>query len=472
MSGPDASYDAVVVGGGIAGLVAAARLSELGKRVAVLEKGTEDRYLCNTRYTGGTLHVAYQDVQLGEDELYELIRAATAGTANEAVARALARDARRAVKWLQGQGIRFVRGVMAHHSYVLAPPGRTRTRLEWEGRGGDVLLRTLGANIETRGGKVLRGMRARTLTMADGRCTGVTAEGTDGATHDFRAEAVVLADGGFSGNPELVGAHISKRPETLLKRGAGTGLGDGLLMAKAVGAATTGLDNFYGHLLSRDARTNDDLWPYPYLDNLVTASIAVDAEGRRFADEGQSGVFMANAVARLDDPLSATVIFDQAIWDGPGRTALIPVNPNIPKHGGTLHSAPTLDALAALAGLPAETLKATVTAYNEALARGDTASLAPPRRADLFKAHPIVNPPFHAIPVLAGITYTMGGIVIDEHSRVLNEAGDVIAGLFAAGTSTGGTEGGPTSGYTGGLIKGAVTGMRAAETIAGVPHAA
>ena len=65
----------------------------------------------------------------------------------------------------------------------------------------------------------------------------------------------------------------------------------------------------------------------------------------------------------------------------------------------------------------------------------------------------------------AGITYTMGGIVIDEFARVLDTGGSVIPGLFAAGTTTGGLEGGPAIGYVGGLVRSSVMGFRAAEKI-------
>src|SRR6202008_4790030 len=81
-----------------------------------------------------------------------------------------------------------------------------------------------------------------------------------------------------------------------------TATGDGLRMAQAVGAATVGMDCFYGHLLSRDAMTNERLWPRPYVDALAVAGILVDGAGRRVADEGEGGVYLANAVARLEDP--------------------------------------------------------------------------------------------------------------------------------------------------------------------------
>ena len=58
------TYDVVVVGGGIAGLSAASRAAELGLRVALLERGTGEQYLNNTRYSGGILHVAFRNVKI------------------------------------------------------------------------------------------------------------------------------------------------------------------------------------------------------------------------------------------------------------------------------------------------------------------------------------------------------------------------------------------------------------------------
>jgi len=61
----------------------------------------------------------------------------------------------------------------------------------------------------------------------------------------------------------------------------------------------------------------------------------------------------------------------------------------------------------------------------------------------------------------------MGGIAIDTHAGALDESGAPIPGLYAAGSSTGGAEGGPLAGYIGGLSKAVITGLRAAEHIAG-----
>ena len=80
--------------------------------------------------------------------------------------------------------------------------------------------------------------------------------------------------------------------------------------------------------------------------------------------------------------------------------------------------------------------------------------------------------PFRAIRLAAGITYTMGGIAIDGSSRVLDRSGHPIEGLFAAGATTGGLEGGATVGYVGGLVKSAVSGFLAGQTVAQEHHSA
>jgi len=459
--------DLIAVGGGIAGLTAANRAAQLGLKAVVLEKGAAEKYLCNTRYTGGTLHVCMGDIMAGEQALLNAIERLCAGIARPDLARAVARNAERAVRWLQGEGLKFLRASGSpHHRWVLAPPGRTRPGLDWKGRAGDVLLRRLGDNLAERGGRLIRDARVRHPLMEGERCIGVTAD-IVGAPTEYHARSVVLADGGFQSALDLVREYISPHPEKLHQRNAGSGTGDGLRLAQEAGAAILGMDRFYGHLLSIDAPTNERLWPYPYLDSIATAGIIIGRDGKRFTDEGLGGVYAANSVASLADPLSATIVFDQAIWEGAGRNGLIPANPHLPRESGTMHEAPSLAALAELIGAPAAALEATVAAYNAAVDAGTIGSLTPPRRT--YKGAPVAirTPPFYATPVCAGITYTMGGIAIDGHARVLRPDDTAIDGLYAAGATTGGLEGGAAVGYVGGLAKSVVTGLCAAEHAAG-----
>jgi fumarate reductase flavoprotein subunit len=432
----------------------------------VLERGTDPQYLCNSRFSGGILHIAQHNVTDPADSLVRVIEQATLGQSDPGLARALAEDARRGVEWLRTEGAKFIRvGQIVWQQHVLAPPRPITPGLDWKGRGPDVTLRTLEANLDKRGGKVLRGAAAQALMERDGRCIGVEAQ-KDGRSVQILGKAVVLADGGYQANFEMVGKHISPAPEKLMQRGAATGVGDGLRMAQAMGAAITRLDAFYGHMLSRDSFTNDKVWPYPQLDELGTAGIVVDARGERFTDEGMGGVYVANMIARLADPLSTWAVFDEGVWNGPGKGARIPANPNLVKAGGTVRQAPTLAALAEIIGVPAERFELTVGAYNKALAAGQLESLAPRRSSTRIQALPITQPPFYAVPLCAGITYTMGGIAIDPDGQVLRAGGGTLDGLYAVGATTGGLEGGTEVGYVGGLIKAVTFGIRAAERIA------
>jgi fumarate reductase flavoprotein subunit len=248
-------------------------------------------------------------------------------------------------------------------------------------------------------------------------------------------------------------------------------------MAEALGAQFVDMASFYGHLLSQDALHDARLWPYPTLDSLVGASILVSRGGDRFVDEGIGGVALSNALARMSDPLCATAIFDHATWETVGRADFTPPNPYLPQCGGTLVTALSIVELARSLDLPAAALNRSVDTFNAAVAAGSLASLTPPRShgssvgahdltAARNVARAIVQPPFHAIRVCAGLTYTMGGLLVDEGARVLDAEREPISGLYAAGSCVGGAEGGPRTGYLGGLCKALALGFIAAESIA------
>jgi fumarate reductase flavoprotein subunit len=466
----DQAADVVIVGGGLAGFAAALRCAEQGLRPVVLEQGAEENYLCNSRITMGVFQVALADMFGDAPSLAAAIDKATRGYVAAPLRDKYAAEAGPALRWLIGLGIRTIKaGAATRNLATLAPPVPRQPGLHWQGRAGDVMLRHLHTRLTERRGQLLRNTRARELIMEDGRCAGVIAT-RDDETHRFSARAVVLADGGFQANHDLVRRFISKRPERLLERNAKTGRGDGLLMAEAVGAKLSDMACFYGHVQARDAMDDPELWPYPTIDFPIAAGIAVDQTGRRFTDEGLAGVAVANAIARLDDPLGAVAIFDEAIWQASGKTYVMSVNPFLVETGATFHRAESLAGVAALAGLPEAALSETVKRYNAAVETKTLNRLDPPRSDEIghiwgSKALPIRQPPFYAVPLCAGITYTMGGLVIDAEARVQHESGRAIEGLYAAGGTIGGLEGGPIVGYSGGLAKALTFGKIAGESI-------
>jgi fumarate reductase flavoprotein subunit len=239
--------------------------------------------------SGGIFHVAYHEMKRPPAELFEVIRKATAGQADEALARAIADDAGRVVDWLREHGARFIQiGALEWERWLLAPPRPLRAGQEWQGRGPDVLLRALTAILLKSGGTIRSGTRGTSLRPTDGGIDVLADCG--GREHCFRGRAVVIADGGFQADADLFRTHIGPHPERVMQRGAANSRGDGARMAQAIGAALTPMSRFYGHLLAQDAMTRDTLWPYPQLDALAAASIIVDARGTRPFDEGAGGV--------------------------------------------------------------------------------------------------------------------------------------------------------------------------------------
>ncbi len=130
-------------------------------------------------------------------------------------------------------------------------------------------------------------------------------------------------------------------------------------------------------------------------------------------------------------------------------------------------SADTLLELADKLGLPAEALLRTVSEYNRLVNTKHGDVLNPPRSSNGAQPFPIEKTPFYGVRLAAGITYTMGGLATDANAQVLHSKEDrPIAGLYAAGSCTGGLEGGAYAGYISGLVKASVMGLSAADHVA------
>ena len=131
MNKAETSYDVIIIGAGIAGLVTANRAAQLGKHVAVLEKSTGEKYICNSRYAYGTFHINFTGLDTPEDTLTARIDAATDGFARKDLARAVAKDGRRLITWLRSEGVEFV-NLGSYGTNVLSPPWRSGFGLTWE----------------------------------------------------------------------------------------------------------------------------------------------------------------------------------------------------------------------------------------------------------------------------------------------------------------------------------------------------
>ena len=112
--------------------------------------------------------------------------------------------------------------------------------------------------------------------------------------------------------------------------------------------------------------------------------------------------------------------------------------------------------------MSAANLAKTVEQYNRAVESSKPSSLAVPRTG---KPKPL-RAPYYGLKVVPGITFTMGGVLVNGRCEALNQSEKPIAGLYAAGDTIGGLMGGYRGGYTGGLMQAVVTGIFAGENAA------
>ena len=239
-----------------------------------------------------------------------------------------------------------------------------------------------------------------------------------------------------------------------MQRHAGTAAGDGIRIAEEVGAALTRLDRFYGHLMSRDA-----------MHERRAVALSADRRGggrrhrrrpggKRLLDEGLGGISITNDLARLDDPLCATVICDAPIWDTAGRAAQIPPNPQLDMAAARCTAPIRSTASRRPAGLDAGRLARPrwrpTTRRCARAARGDiAAALDQERRAAADRDGALLSrsrsAPASPTRWAASRSTGMAGCAVPTARRS--------TGLYAAGGCTGGLEGGGALGYVGGLIK-------------------
>lgn len=449
-------YDVVVVGSGLAGLVAASRAAELGATVLLMDKGGVPGE-GNTQTTSGDYYTAGAPVSSDPDELYAR---ATRGAANPDLAWAWAENCERALDWLEHVGVQVEGRADAlprlepRSSLSPAPVYRTDV--------GPNIVRKLRAFYEVQHGVSMSRTKALRLLTKGGAVVGLEAVDSSGRRFKVESSATVLATGGFQGNKELLRRHVGPHAETCKLMGSASDTGDGLLMAVKAKAKTVNLQYVHARLVSAACLTDDRFWPYPTLETLVDDGFVVDRKGRRFCDEGWGDVRIANAIASWDDAASAYLIFDEESWErSKGDSwSIVPPNPWLAERGGGLCKAESIRDIARQLGVDEGRLQATLDEFNLAASRRRLGQLPVPR---LNNARPL-RPPLYGLKVVPGIVASMGGPMINRRASVIDVKGSAIPGLFAAGDLVGGLMGGRFGGYVGGISQAAVTGLLAAES--------
>ena len=471
-SAEDSTVDAdvVVVGAGGAGMTAAITAAAEGKTVVILEsqsmvggnsvratggmnagktvyqdenefgesagvektlKTAAEKYADNETITALAKTVseqwaAYQANPTGYFDSVELMELDTMiggkGINDPELVETLCANSADAIDWLDEHGITL------HNvsSFGGASVKRIHRPVNAEGKTvsvGSYMIPLLQENCEKAGVKMMLDTTAtEILTDANGAAVGVKATGASGETVTVNAKAVVLASGGFGANLDMV---VKYKPELkgFMTTNAPGIQGQGIEMAQAIGAATVDMDQIQIHP-TVEANTAA----------LITeglrgdGAILINEEGQRFIDEvGTRDVVSAAEIAQTGS--YSWLVVDQAMVDASS------VIQGYIKKGYTVTGA-TYEELGKAMGVDAAAFAETMEKWN-----GYVEAKNDPDFGRTSFANPLNTAPYYAVKVTAGVHHTMGGLKINANTEVLNEKGEVIPGLFAAGEVTGGVHG-------------------------------
>ena len=462
--------DVVVVGAGGAGMTAAITAAAEGKSVVILEsqsmvggnsvratggmnagktvyqdenefgesagvektlKTAAEKYADNETITALAKTVseqwaAYQANPTGYFDSVELMELDTMiggkGINDPELVETLCANSADAIDWLDEHGITL------HNvsSFGGASVKRIHRPVNAEGKTvsvGSYMIPLLQENCEKAGVKMMLDTTAtEILTDANGAAVGVKATGASGETVTVNAKAVVLATGGFGANLDMV---VKYKPELkgFMTSNAPGIQGQGIEMAEAIGAATVDMDQIQIHP-TVEANTAA----------LITeglrgdGAILINEEGQRFIDEvGTRDVVSAAEIAQTGS--YSWLVVDQAMADASS------VIQGYIKKGYTVTGA-TYEELGKAMGVDAAAFAETMEKWN-----GYVEAKNDPDFGRTSFANPLNTAPDYAVKVTAGVHHTMGGLKINANTEVLNEKGEVIPGLFAAGEVTGGVHG-------------------------------
>lgn len=459
MTDTERQADVVIVGAGMAGLVAAVESLQQGQDVVVLEKGTRaggSMYLsAGIVYTYDSFERARTEIPHGDPDLQRVV----------------VDNKDEAIEWLGDLGVslREPTGDVTFGSGKQLDP-RPFTDLMVD-------------RIEEMGGDLHLDTPMTDLLVKDGTVVGVEADKDGRGTGRIDAESVILATGGFQGNERLIEQFVTDSPENLWLRANPWSSGDGLRAATdAGGKSTDGLGTFYGHNLPAPPA---EIPPSQLLDAKQAYGVkafAIDENGERFVDESASPyeVVLTQATAKRAGGRAYYVVDDElynSMFASRKVSVSIQTAADLGGRVAIADSRAELESALFDWGVNGERALETLAQFNAALVESEGRRLNPTR---LDHQTPIDEPPFHVVEVQPGITFTMGGIDVNADMEVLRGAGtssmlphfpedpsqvrmSPIPGLYAAGADVGKIM---YRQYMGGLAVALVTGRVAARNAA------
>ena len=236
------------------------------------------------------------------------------------------------------------------------------------------------------------------------------------STYNIYAKKVILCSGGFAKNPELIEEYC---PDFVNGKvfAAGCNTGDGLIMAREIGAQIIG-DKMFGHLGADEIEGARPDYSLTFYYGYGTP-MYINMNGERFVNEDKNSYVIYHDLLKQDVPqgwgiIDADNADAQVLEDSESQYVL---------------KAETLDELAELMGVPADNLKKTVESYNACVEKGEDTEFG----TAIERMDAITDGPYYAF-ILSPITFSsLVSVKVDGNCRVLNTDGEVIPNLFAAG---------------------------------------
>lgn len=416
------SADIVVIGAGGAGMSAAIQAVQNGATNVVIVEKTGMAGGNTTRSTGGlnASETTFQDRDGIEDSNQLFIDDTMKGGKNindPELVKYMAENSAEALYWVNDMGADLtVVGLFGGASVKrIHRPSDTSAV-------GPVLVKTLLSVVEKNNIPVLYNTKAEEIiTDANGAVSGVKVTDAEG-TYTINCKAVIIATGGFGANSEMV-EKLNANLKGFGTTNVAAATGDGIAMGTAIGAATVDMEQIQTHPTV-----------HPETQTMYTeavrgnGAIIVNKEGARFTNEmGTRDVVSAAILEQTDG--QAWLIFDEAV-----RKSLKAIEGYI--SAGIVFQSETIEGLAAEIGADPATLSATMAKFADDVKAGNPDEFG---REGLEL--PLTEANFYACKVAPAIHHTMGGLKINTAAEVLNEEGNAIAGLFAAGEVTGGVHG-------------------------------
>ena len=436
--------DLLVLGGGMAGLSAAAWSVRQGRSVVLVETGA----------LGGTaIHAGF----IWTAPSFEALREAVP-EGDPALARQLIDGFDPAIEWVRSLGVECLPAVP-----VLRFGRGHQTDMTNYLRLCEQIVR------EDQRSTILAPASPESLLVEDGVVVGAVVRDAEGVGHEIRAGATLLATGGFQADPELRASEIHPNARNLPLRSNHYSKGDGLRLATSIGARFVNDDaGFYGHLFPAGVEVgeNDDYVGITlyYSEHAVLLNLA----GERFVDESVGDHLTTLALLQQPEARGLMISDARVREDWILRPYVEGVHPRDTfdvafQRGARCAVADSIDELAYIPpewGYDGESVRQAMLDFNRQCEEGGH---EPPRQ---FDTDPIDRAPFYVIETVPAISFTFGGLAIDNRARVLDEAGTPIPGLLAAGADAGGVF---TKAYAGGLAAALVFALRAAQTAAELP---